>query len=134
MLIIGIGSAQKNGHENPFSFEERKKMIELSVSGNYKIFPLEDMDDNNLWAKQVEKVCGRFDIAYTGNLLVRDILSNAGYSVKPVEIFPCASATEIREMIADGNPDWKKFVPKPAVEFIEKIGGADRIKRILSDK
>ena len=132
-LIIAIGSAQKkNEPENPFSFSEREKMIELSVSGNYKIFPLEDMDDNNLWAKQVEKVCGKFDFVYTGNPLVREILSIAGYFVKPVKIFPCASATEIRELIATGNPEWKKFVPAGAAEFIEKISGAERIKRIIS--
>lgn len=129
-LIICIGSSQKsNAPENPFSFSEREKMIELSISGNYKIFPLEDMNDNNLWAKQVERVCGKFDVAYTGNPLVREILSSAGYSVKPVKIFPCASATEIREMIADGNAEWKKFVPEPAAEFIEKIGGVDRVKK-----
>ena|SRR3989344_6169694 len=131
MLTIGIGSAQKNGHENPFSFEERKKMIELSVSGNCKIFPLEDMDNNNLWVEQIEKVCGKFDIAYTGNPIVKKLLSEAGHKVLPVKIFPCASATEIREIMADGNPEWKKFVPKSVVEFIEEIGGLERVKMLL---
>ncbi len=131
-LIIAIGSAQKNGHENPFSFSERKEMIELSVSGNYRIFPLEDMNDNNLWAQQVEKVCGKFDFVYTGNPLVAEILSSAGYSVKPVKILPCASATEIREMIADGNPEWKEFVPAPAVEFLEKNKGVERVGKIFN--
>ena len=132
-LIICVGSSQKsNEPENPFSFEERKKMIELSVSGNCKIFPLEDMENNSLWAKQVEKVCGKFDAVYTGNPLVKKLLSEAGHKVFPVKIFPCASATKIREMMADGNSEWKEFVPKPAVKFVEKIGGAERVKNLIS--
>ena len=46
-IKICIGSAQESGtRKNPFSLEERKRMIESSFHNSIEIFPLTDMNDN----------------------------------------------------------------------------------------
>lgn len=58
-LIIFIGSAQhSNQQRNPFSFEDRKKMILESISHislNIEIEPLLDCEDDIDWLNQIKQ-------------------------------------------------------------------------------
>src|SRR5271157_1203125 len=66
-LIIGVGSAEKHhSKDNPFTFEERKQMIENSIKGNYKIIPIPDINNYEKWVDHVKTLVGDFDIVYTG--------------------------------------------------------------------
>jgi cytidyltransferase-like protein len=57
-LIIGIGSAQeKNTLKNPFTFEERKKMVQLALEDEltipFEIFAVPDTNTDESWTQYI---------------------------------------------------------------------------------
>ena len=100
-IIIGIGSSQYSGtDDNPYSFEERKEMIEQALTGldlNYKIIAVPDIHNAKNWVAHVEKIVGRFNIVYTGNDLVRRLFEEKKYKVKSIKININISGTELRK-------------------------------------
>ena len=71
-LIILIGSAQyANTPDNPFSAEERKKMIADVLKAekirSCRIFVLEDINDDSKWVDYVRSNLPMFDIVFSGN-------------------------------------------------------------------
>ena len=100
-IIIGVGSSQYSGtDDNPYSFEERKEMIEQALTGldiNYKIVAVPDIHDAKNWVAHVEKIVGRFNIVYTGNDLVRRLFEEKKYKVKSIKININISGTELRK-------------------------------------
>jgi nicotinamide-nucleotide adenylyltransferase len=133
-VIIAIGSSQeKNTLENPFSFEERKSMIEqtmqLSHITRYEIVGIPDINDDNKWVSHVKSIVKKFDIVYTGNEKVRDLFIDAGFNVKQVAFLPDINATKIRECINKGKK-WELLVPKNIAEFVKKANCIERLKKI----
>lgn len=132
-LIIGVGSSEKHhAAENPFTYEERKTMIESSVSGNYKIVPIPDINDYSKWVSHVETLAGNFDVVYSGNAIVSDLFTKKGYAIKKITEEMYISSSIIRDMMARGA-DWKKFTPKGVSEFIEKIDGVERVRKLTKN-
>jgi nicotinamide-nucleotide adenylyltransferase len=124
-LIIVIGSSQYSGTEkNPFSCEERKRMINkvLKKEGlsNYKIIPVRDIHNNPRWVAHVEKHIPKVDVVYTGNKLVERLFKERGYSVRRVRMIKGLDSTKIRRMIAANKP-WKNLVPESVANEIERI-------------
>src|SRR3990167_484993 len=71
-VIIAIGSSkEKNTLENPFSYNERKKMIESVLKNNkirkYKIFPIPDISNDKEWVSCIRKKLPKYDFVYSGN-------------------------------------------------------------------
>lgn len=98
-IIIGIGSSQYSGTEkNPYSFTERKKMIEKALGKNsrYKIIAVPDIHDPPNWVEHVKKIVGKFDVVYTGNDFTRQLFEKKGYKVKIVKKNIKINGTEIR--------------------------------------
>jgi len=125
-VIIAIGSIQeKRTEKNPFSFYERKKMLELVFkqeisSGKIEIIGVRDENNDQKWTSKILKRV-KFDIVVTGNPWVAECFKNK----KPVKIIKLwkpekYSGTIIRKMIRK-NKEWKKLVPKEIVSYIEKI-------------
>jgi len=132
-LVIGVGSSQeKDTEENPFSVEERIEMIEFVLAaediGNFTIFPIPDFHDDKKWVEHVETLLPEFDIVYTGNDWTERCFKKK-YKVKKIDLIKDVSSTIIRDKILK-NEDWKSLVPKKTVEFLEKIKGVERIKKI----
>ncbi|PIZ95106.1 MAG: nicotinamide-nucleotide adenylyltransferase [Candidatus Magasanikbacteria bacterium CG_4_10_14_0_2_um_filter_37_12] len=136
-IIIGMGSSQYSGtDENPWSFEERKKMIEESLTAcgqpippsgtspykgddlinlsnkNIKIIAIPDIHDEDNWVTHVEKIVGDFDTVYTGNPHIKKLFEEKGYKVKNIEIKINISGTELRQMIKENNKNYQKYIPK----------------------
>jgi len=130
-LIIGVGSSEKHHTiDNPFTLKERADMLNDSLKiKNYTIKPIPDLDDYQRWAKHVKKTVGEFDIIYTGNKLVKELLKKEGIEVKLLKPLSYISATQIRDMIAK-NQNWRKYVPKETAKIIKKIDGEERIKNL----
>lgn len=131
-LIIGVGSSNENKtKENPFTFEERVKMIDSvllkkNIMG-YAIFPIPDFNEDSKWVQHIEKNLPKFDAVYTGNEWTERCFKKFGYNVKKVNMIDGVSSTVIRDMIAKGK-EWKKLVPKEAFDFIFKVKGVERVK------
>ena len=74
-------------------------MIEASLSGDYKIFDISDLNDNELWISHVEKIVSKFTCVYTNGELERKLFKDAGYEVRETPFFDRGnySGTEIRK-------------------------------------
>jgi bifunctional NMN adenylyltransferase/nudix hydrolase len=56
-VIIIIGSKNKNNQRNPFSYEERKTIIEeLYPNKNIYIKGLDDFDNDNIWIENLDSI------------------------------------------------------------------------------
>ncbi|HDJ96757.1 MAG TPA: nicotinamide-nucleotide adenylyltransferase [Candidatus Aenigmarchaeota archaeon] len=129
-VVIVIGSINKHDKNNPFTFEERKRMIE-SVFPGVKIIGVLDVNDDSLWVKLIEQKV-KFDIIVTGNDWTKRCFENAGYKViKPDFLEPEKySATRIRELMRKNDDSWRKLVPKEVEKIIEEINGVERVKKL----
>lgn len=130
-LIIGVGSSNKyHTIDNPFTLKERVDMINESLKiKNYTIKPIPDIDDYQNWGKHVLDITGKFDVVFTGNKLVKELLKRENVKVELLKPSGYISATIIRDMIAK-EQDWEKYVPKAATKVIKKIDGVERIKNL----
>lgn len=131
-LIIGLGNTIEPLYKNPFSLDERIRMVKETVRGNCTIVVLEDFNNNKLWMDNIEQKIKDFDIVYTGNSLVERLFSERGHKVKKAGSNINIRGTTIRDMIYMENNEWKKFVPKGTVNVIEKINGIERVKGLYN--
>jgi nicotinamide-nucleotide adenylyltransferase len=147
-LIIVIGSTNKeNTIINPFSADERIKMIESTLIveciENYMIVKVPDINDNNRWASYVkDKIIAEidhsdsnnlskpFDVVYTGAELTKDLFEKEGYKVEWINSrIKGISASEIRLRIIK-DMDWQDMVPKQVVDYLVEINCIERIKNL----
>ena len=114
-IIIGIGSSQYSGTEdNPFTFEERKSMIEKALHEfpkPYSIIAIPDIHDEKNWVAHVRKLIPEFDVVYSGNDWVCDLFTEKNYTVKKIHIEIEISGTKLRKMMKSKNDTWKKYIP-----------------------
>ncbi len=135
-IIVGIGSAQKSHEiENPFTAGERVLMVSCAMSEfgiKHYVIPIEDIQRNSLWVSHVKSMVPPFEIAYTNNPLVIELLREAGIEVKQSPLFKrnSYSGTEIRRRMLKGEK-WEHFVPRKVVDIIHGIDGVKRIKTIV---
>ncbi len=139
-IKIVIGSKQFSfTKRNPFTFEERKEMVEKSLKKenlkNFTIFGLEDNKSYNKWFRELIKTAGYFDACYTGNKLVKTILTEHNKEVKTITDFRRSklSGTKIRKLVSE-NKKVEKFLPYETLRVIKKTNGLERIKNIYKTK
>jgi nicotinamide-nucleotide adenylyltransferase len=134
-IIVGIGSAQRSHEiENPFTAGERVLMVSCALSEfdtKHYVIPIEDIQRNSLWVSHVKSMVPPFEIAYTNNPLVIELLTEAGIEVRQSPLFKRNnySGTEIRRRMLKGEK-WEHFVPERVVEIIHAINGEKRMKTI----
>ena len=134
-IIVGIGSAQKSHEiENPFTAGERVLMVTSAIKEfdiKHYVIPIEDIQRNSLWVSHVKSMVPPFDIAYTNNPLVIELLSEAGIEVKQSPLFKRNkySGTQIRNLMLKGEK-WEKFVPESVIEIINEINGVKRLRTV----
>lgn len=124
-IIIAIGSSNERcTKENPFSYNERKAMIQKTLDGsnirNYKIIPSPDLYNDVLWVNDIKKRAKKFDVIYSGNPWTIRCFRKHKYKVKKLRLIKGISSTKIREMMVK-NKDWKRLVPKEVKDYISKV-------------
>lgn len=137
-VIIAIGSSQhSNTKDNPFSVEERIEIIEdVLISEdieNYTIFPVPDVGDDNRWIEHLLTLVPKFDIVYTGNKWTEDCFKRykkKKFKIEKIKLIPGVNSTTIRDRILK-NENWQELVPEKVVEFIERVNGIERVKKIF---
>jgi nicotinamide-nucleotide adenylyltransferase len=139
-LIIVVGSAQySHTFDNPFTAGERIEMVRMALEEagidlrKVLIIPVPDVGSHSMWVAHVKSLTPSFQTVYTNNPLVTQLFMEAGYEVKPIEMFRRNEliATRIRKMMVE-DEDWRALVPKSVAQFIDKIDGVKRIKMIVS--
>ena len=137
-VIIAVGSSQeKNTLENPFSYSERKRMIESVLKKhkikNCKIYPVPDLYDDKKWVDYIKKNLPKYDYVYSGNLWTLKCFRKHDSKVKKIKLIRGISSTIIRDMIIK-DKNWKKMVPKEIYHYIARINGVERIKGVYKSK
>jgi len=135
-IIIGIGSSQYNNtQENPFSYDERKMMIEKSLDTvgvkNYRIVTIPDIHNPPKWVSHVVSIVTDFDVVLSNNSFTKKLFSEKGYAVKETSLIKREkySGKEIRKRMMQ-NKSWEKLVPEPVVTIISDIDGLRRVQDI----
>src|SRR3989344_8445511 len=135
-IIIGIGSSQeKSTKENPFSVAERIKMTKLVLEEagldlkTFTFIKIPDAFNDVKWVESVLKLAGNFDVAYTNNDWAKYCFQFKGIKTHGTPYFPPYKGELIRKKIAKGKP-WDDFVPKAVYDYILKIKGDARIRKL----
>jgi nicotinamide-nucleotide adenylyltransferase len=133
-VIIAIGSSQESRTKrNPFTFEERAKMI-YEATEHMKgiiILPIDDINDPPNWAKHVENEVGDFDVAFITSETDKALFKDAGYKVidPGMEDRDELQGENIRNLIAKEDTTWRALVPFSVQLVIAEIDG----KKIIKD-
>jgi len=133
-LFICIGSSNKsNERKNPFSAEERREMITLSIepsiTDRIKIFDIPDVGDHEIWTFEIDKTVPKYDVVFTNDEFTRTLFEKREISVisvilKDREKF---SGTSIRELIAD-DKNWQDLVPQGTRKVLDNLNAKERLK------
>ena len=135
-LFICIGSSNKsNERKNPFSAEERREMITLSIepsiTDRIKIFDIPDVGDHEKWTFEIDKIVPKYDVVFTNDEFTKTLFEKRKISVisvvlKDREKF---SGTNIRELIAD-DKNWQDLVPQGTRKVLDNLNAKERLKNL----
>ena len=123
-IIIVIGSSQEsNTEKNPFTFEDRKKMILNTLNSEgiekkqYKIVEIPDVYDDKKWVDNIVKKI-KFDTIFSMNPWTRRCFESFKIPVKDHPMYDDISGTKIRKMIKK-KENWQELVPKEVQKIID---------------
>jgi nicotinamide-nucleotide adenylyltransferase len=133
-IVIVIGSAQESHTlENPFTGGERMEMIYAALSESdlrkrCVVTPLQDIKRNSVWVSHLQSMVPRFDVVYSNNPLVVQLISEAGIQIRKPPMYQrdLYSGTAIRKLMRE-NGEWSGLVPACVAAFIREIGGVERL-------
>ena len=136
LLYIGVGSSQYHHTlENPFTFDERKTMIDLSLQNSfdrkYDIYAIPDIHDPPHWVSHVEQILPPFTSVITNNDFTAELFKEKGYHINQpglVKRTTYAGKT-IRKYMIENN-DWHHLVPNHVSSYLERINAVDRIQKL----
>jgi len=134
-IIIVIGSSQESRtEENPFSFEERKEIIEKTLTSErikenrYEIIGIPDFYDDKAWVGMILNKAV-FDVVFTRNPWTERCFKELNIPVEQHPLFGDISATKVREMMKEGK-EWKRLVPRDVERVIERIKSKEGFKHL----
>ena len=117
-LFVGIGSSNKsNERKNPFSAEERREMITLSIepsiTDRIKIFDIPDVGDHEKWTFEIDKTVPKYDVVFTNDVFTKTLFEKRKISVVSVVLKDREkfSGTNVRDLITE-DKNWQDLVPQ----------------------
>lgn len=125
-VIINIGSANAVDENNPYNFEQRKKMVEEFIKKEglagkvLKIVPTNDIPDDDEWVRQTIAACGKVDVIISNNDSgVNIFFERAGYKVLRIPYYKrhLYEGWRIRKLMKEGK-QWKSRVPSYIIPFL----------------
>jgi len=135
-LWIGIGSSNKyNEKKNPFSADERRKMITLSIDDSIitriKIFDIPDVGDHEKWTYSIDKIVPEYNLVFSNDEFTKTLFEKREMNVVPVVLKDRGklSGTNIRELIAD-DKNWQDLVPQGTRKVLDNLNSKERLKNL----
>jgi len=135
-LFICIGSSNKsNERKNPFSAEERREMITLSIepsiTDRIKIFDIPDVGDHEKWTFEIDKIVPKYDVVFTNDEFTKTLFEKRKISIisvvlKDREKF---SGTSIRNLITY-DKNWRDLVPQGTRNVLDNINAKERLQNL----
>lgn len=140
-IIIGVGSSQEERTEkNPFSYYERKDMIERVLkkhfSIDFEVIPIPDFGDINKWTNHILNYVPKFDVVYSGNPHTEISFANKGKKFERVHLIKDIKGSNIRTNINSNknSNEWKENIPKEIAEYIVENKLDEKIEKIMMPK
>ncbi|MGH1566038.1 MAG: nicotinamide-nucleotide adenylyltransferase [Nitrosopumilus sp.] len=135
-LWVGLGSSNKPAEKNnPFSGEERKKMILSSINDSMKeritIYFIPDLDDHIRWIEKIDTIVPKFDIIFSNDELTKHLYSKRNIQVISIPFVKrdVLSGTNIRDLIIS-NQKWNHLVPEGTKFFLTNTNVKERLKNL----
>ena len=120
-LVIAIGSINKSNRDNPFSFIQRKRMIDAVLKNykeKYRVIAIPDLMSDNKWTKNIQKKV-KFGVVVTGNTWTKRCFEDFTVIEQKLYEPKIYDASRIRRLIRE-KKNWKKMIPRSVVPIIEK--------------
>lgn len=133
-LWLGLGSSNKPIEKNnPFSIEERKKMILSSIDdliqNKISIFPIPDLDNHVKWIQNIDTIVPDYEIIFSNDPMTEHL-----YSKRNVQVFAIPflkrdqlSGTRLRDLIKS-DQKWDDLVPEGTKLILENLDAKNRLK------
>jgi len=135
-LWVGLGSSNKPVEKNnPFSAEERKKMILSSIDDSMKnkisIYFIPDLDNHVKWIEKIDTIVPKFDIVFSNDPLTDHLYSKRTIDVISIPFLnrDVLSGTNIRNLIIS-DQKWENFVPEGTKNFLINSSVKERLKNL----
>ena len=135
-LWVGLGSSNKPMEKNnPFSAEERKKMILSSIDDSMKnkisIYFIPDLDNHVKWIEKIDTIVPKFDIVFSNDPLTDHLYSKRTIDVISIPFLnrDVLSGTSIRNLIIS-DQKWENFVPEGTKNFLINSSVKERLKNL----
>jgi len=140
-ILIGVGSSNKEyTAENPMTYEERRRAIEISSKElknvmNTEIHSLPDFWDAEKRCNYILKELPHFDYVITGNPRVAGILRKAGKEIVPLEIRKAVKGSTIRELLARKElSKLTQFMSQDLIDYLVEIDLHTRLNEIYKNE
>ena len=135
-LWVGLGSSnqpiQKN---NPFSADQRKKMILSSIPDYMKekisIYFIPDLDNHIKWIEKINDIVPDFDVIFSNDELTKHLYSKRNVKVISIPFLKRdrLSGTNIRDLITT-DQKWDDLVPEGTKKFLIENHAKDHLKNL----
>ena len=133
-LWLGLGSSNKSiEHNNPFSAEERKKMILSSIDDSMKnkitIYFIPDLDNHVKWIEKIDTIVPKFDIIFSNDPLTDHLYSKRSVQVMTIPFLKRdqLSGTRVRDLIKS-DQKWDDLVPSGTKAILENLDSKNRLQ------
>ena len=135
-ISLGIGSSNKSpGKENPFTADERERMIRASIDSemakNIQIYYIPDLEDHKKWIENLDTIVPKYQVVFSNDEMTQHLYSKQNLEVIPIPFTKRdeLSGTNIREKIRS-DQDWQHLVPEGTKKTLETINPKDRLKHL----
>lgn len=133
-LWLGLGSSNKPIEKNnPFSIEERKKMIlssiEDSIKNKISIFPIPDLDNHVKWIQNIDTIVPDYEIIFSNDPMTEHLYSKRNVQVIAIPFLKRdqLSGTRLRDLIKS-DQKWDDLVPEGTKLILENLDAKNRLK------
>ena len=133
-LWLGLGSSNKPMEKNnPFSVDERKKMILSSIEDSIKIkisiFPIPDLDNHVKWIQNIDTIVPDYEIIFSNDPMTEHLYSKRKIQVTAIPFLKRdqLSGTRLRDLIKS-DQKWDDLVPEGTKILLENLDAKNRLK------
>lgn len=133
-LWLGLGSSNKPIEKNnPFSIEERKKMIlssiDDSIQNKISIFPIPDLDNHVRWIQNIDTIVPDYEIIFSNDPMTEHLYSKRNVQVITIPFLKRdqLSGTRLRDLIKS-DQKWDDLVPEGTKLILENLDAKNRLK------
>ncbi len=130
-VVIG-SSTEPVSIRNPFSFEEREAMLRVAFGDQIQVIGVPDLHDPPRYAAHVLGLTGPVDHVFGNDERTLDLFEDDGHRVVRPGLVDRErlEGSTVRAWMAEGDPAWRKSVPKTVANYLDSIEASKRLARL----